>query len=99
MTASGVTTVFRTADGRPTCAPGIARGYEVKVDNASLRPPLPRCHVAACLSFARLPLTWADNWRSVVFSAAKKFNLGGPGGFKYCWHDFRSDKAVAIQRF
>ena len=41
------------------------------------------------LNFAKQTMSWTSKCYSVLFSDEKKFNLDGPGGFHYYWHDFR----------
>lgn len=37
-------------------------------------------------------MTWSNEWHRVVFSEEKKFNLEGPDGFNYYFHDLRKEE-------
>lgn len=37
-------------------------------------------------------MTWSNEWYRVVFSEEKKFNLEGPDGFNYYFHDLRKEE-------
>ncbi|GMF55032.1 unnamed protein product [Phytophthora fragariaefolia] len=37
-------------------------------------------------------------WRRIVFSAENKFNLDGPDGYQYYWHDVRNDHELFSKR-
>lgn len=61
-------------------------------------PKLEKHHVAARLSWAIERVSWGPKWRQVVFSDEKKFNLDGPDGFQYYWHDLRNEPQVYSTR-
>lgn len=37
-------------------------------------------------------MTWKEEWKRVVFSDEKKFNLEGPDGYNYYFHDLRKEE-------
>ncbi|KAJ4444043.1 hypothetical protein ANN_05832 [Periplaneta americana] len=41
---------------------------------------------------------WTSEWGQVIFSDEKKFNLDGPDGFLYYWHDLRTEDQVRMSR-
>ena len=43
-------------------------------------------------------MTWNEEWRKVVWSDEKKFNLDGPDGFSYYWHDLRKEEEIFSSR-
>ncbi len=43
-------------------------------------------------------MTLGSKWRAVLFSYHKKFNLDGPFGNQYYWHDLRKDPQYFSKR-
>lgn len=60
--------------------------------------PLTKQHKTDRVEFAKKHVSFGTQWEDVVFSDEKKFNLDGPDGFRYYWHDIRKDKALFTKR-
>lgn len=54
------------------------------------KPMLKQHHKEARLNFARKHMNWTHEWKKVIFSDEKKFNLDGPDSYSCYWHDMRS---------
>jgi len=39
-------------------------------------------------------MVWDGQWKNVMWSNEKKFNLDGPDSFAYYWHDLRKEELV-----
>lgn len=63
-----------------------------------IKPGLTQKHKEARFQFARNHMTWDREWQTVMFSDEKKFNLDGPDGFKYYWHDLRREPRSLMSR-
>lgn len=62
------------------------------------KPVLSARHQAARLKFAQEHMSWVKKWKRVIYSDEKKFNLDGPDGFSYYFHDLRKEERVLSRR-
>lgn len=62
------------------------------------KPKLSPENITARKQFADNHIHWTHEWRKLIFSDEKKFNLDGPDGFAYYWHDLRTEERVFSKR-
>ena len=77
----------------------ILSGSEhLKYTKMKRKPKLIKVHVAARKKYALEHIHWTHEWRKIIFSDEKKFNLDGPDGFAYYWHDLRTEPKIFSKR-
>lgn len=76
----------------------LERAPHLRYEREQRQPRLTQAHKNARLLWARSHMSWADQWRSIIWTDEKKFNLDGPDGFSYYWHDLRKEKRVFSRR-
>ena len=69
-----------------------------KYEKKLCKPKLTKDHKRRRLQWARERMQDATNWNNIVWSDEKKFNLDGPDGFAYYWHDLRKEKEIFSKR-
>jgi len=67
-------------------------------DEKRRSPALTIVHKDLRLTWAKDHMTWNNEWHKVVWSDEKKFNLDGPDGFSYYWHDLRKEEEIFSTR-
>jgi hypothetical protein len=63
-----------------------------------VRPALKQQHKEARVTWAAEHVSWTQQWKRVIFSDEKKFNLDGPDGCQYYWHDLRTEPQYFSKR-
>jgi hypothetical protein len=62
------------------------------------QPRLEPHHKEARVVWAEERISWTTQWRTVIFSDEKKFNLDGPDGCQYYWQDLRREPQYFSKR-
>lgn len=60
--------------------------------------PLSDLHKGHRVAWSEPKLEWNNEWRQIIFSDEKKFNLDGPDGLAYYYHDIRTVERSHIKR-
>ncbi|MGL5405357.1 MAG: transposase [Propionibacteriaceae bacterium] len=68
--------------------------YKKRMKIPNLKPE----HITARLKWAKTYMNYSTEWTNMIFSDEKKFNLDGPDGFQYYWHDLRRDPQFKLSR-
>jgi transposase len=91
------------ADVKPKCSERTVRRCIVKSKILKrkkylTKPQLSVKHKQARLDWAREHMSWTDEWLNVIFTDEKKFNLDGPDGWMYYYHDLRKEQQLLSKR-
>ena len=57
-------------------------------------PQLTKAYKKERLAWAKQYMTWKAEWKQVLFSDEKKFNLDGPDGTAYYWHNLQKEEKI-----
>lgn len=62
------------------------------------KPPLTENNKKVRLEFAKESIKNRQDWFKIIWSDEKKFNLDGPDGIRYYWHDLRNEQHYLSRR-
>ena len=90
--------IDRTKTSVRTVQRFLKKSPNIKRKKMQKKPPLTKRHQQQRLNFAQEKMSWVNEWKSVIFSDEKKFNLDGPDGFSYYFHDLRKEERIFSKR-
>lgn len=76
----------------------LQRSNNVVYKKALCKPKLESRHITTRFEWARQQIALRHDWSNIIWSDEKKFNLDGPDGFRYYWHDLRKDQLSYSRR-
>lgn len=76
----------------------ISRSRNILRVKALAAPKLDDEHKMRRVRWAELRIRERTDWTSVIFSDEKKFNLDGPDGYGYYWHDLHKSPQLRMSR-
>lgn len=97
-TSRQIKTRLKCSASRGTICRYLRDSGNLKYIKKQSKPPLTPEHKTRRLKFAENHTGWNGKWENIVFSDEKKFNLDGPDGFAYYWHDLRKEKLIFSKR-
>ena len=74
------------------------RDSNLKYAKKKKKPRLTKQHKLDRVAWCRKYFNWSSEWHRVIFSDEKKFNLDGPDGFRFYWHDLRKEPQIFSSR-
>lgn len=98
LSSSQIKTSLNIPLSRRTVQRIIASCPHMRYLKRKMQPRLGPQHIHGRLSWAQQVSSWTDQWKKVVFSDEKKFNLDGPDGWQYYWHDLRKEPQYFSRR-
>lgn len=76
----------------------IRDSANISLKKMARKPALTARHKSIRVQWAKKHMAYGDKWLSVLFSDEKKWNLDGPDGWSYYWHDLRKEPRTFFSR-
>ena len=76
----------------------LNENQHTKLCKMKRKPVLTSVHKERRLKWAEERASYIEEWKRIIWSDEKRFNLDGPDGFAYYWHDLRKDELILSKR-
>ncbi|POM75975.1 Transposase [Phytophthora palmivora] len=98
LSASQISSQLPCRPSKSTVLRVLRKHRYITFAKSKLTPTIKPHHKKARVAFAERYRGKRVFWRRVVFTDEKKFNLDGPDGFRYYWHDMRAEPKYMSKR-
>jgi transposase len=98
LSAAGLVKAQNLPIGKSRVCQILKSSGQLKYTKRKRTPALTRAHKERRLEFAYFHFNSVETWTRTIFTDEKKFNLDGPDGCQYYWHDLRKEKESYFSR-
>uniref|UniRef100_A0A914WZT4 Transposase Tc1-like domain-containing protein n=1 Tax=Plectus sambesii TaxID=2011161 RepID=A0A914WZT4_9BILA len=91
ISASATKHTVGTPAACQTISNNLKNCFHLKRQSTTLKLPLYSQHKEAHLEFAKEHMAWTNAGNNIIFSNERKFNLDGPNGWNFYWHDLHNE--------
>ncbi|KAF0775017.1 hypothetical protein AaE_001283 [Aphanomyces astaci] len=98
LSARSLKTTLNIDASLRTCQRRLQQSSTLSYTKRRHTPALTARHKASRLEYAKRNLEEPPAWADIIWSDEKRFNLDGPDGLQYYWHDLRKEPHTYFSR-